>query len=182
MSTHCPPLKTIEMTTDEQLIPFISNKLNEVFASWIQSNYTDLFTNYQAIFNAYNQLKSDYEKLKEDNKLKQDQIEQLTRQIQSTVPRSPSPQIPQNTEHSNEETNKLKYKIKSLETELISTQTKLKDNLAASTQQITKYQHQMQELQLKSDLNAQSIENQTILKEMNHQQTQQRYDELTKYH
>ena len=40
----------------EQLIPFLSTKLNNFISSWIESNYCELYTNYKTIYDAYNQL------------------------------------------------------------------------------------------------------------------------------
>ena len=40
----------------EQLIPFLSTKLNNLISLWMQSNYTELCTNYKTIYNAYNEL------------------------------------------------------------------------------------------------------------------------------
>ena len=45
-----------EACLDEKLIPFLSTKLSDCIAAWIQSNYIDLLTNYKSIYDAYNEL------------------------------------------------------------------------------------------------------------------------------
>ena len=45
-----------DIDPDAELVPFLSTKLTECIATWMQANYIALVTNYKAIFEAYTEL------------------------------------------------------------------------------------------------------------------------------
>mmetsp|Transcript_66559 Transcript_66559/g.105778 ORF Transcript_66559/g.105778 Transcript_66559/m.105778 type:complete len:326 (+) Transcript_66559:27-1004(+) len=63
---------------NDDLVSYLSTKLNDYYIEWIQSNYLDLFSNYQAIYSAYHQLK-------QENQQQRDQINTLKLRIMATT-------------------------------------------------------------------------------------------------
>eukprot|EP01084_Bolivina_argentea_P287384 493130_1 len=174
-----------EIDPDIELTSFLSTKVTDCFTSWMQSNYFNLFTNYKTIFNAYNELQIEYNKIKHDNNLKANQIENLQTQIKSVTSISPL----DNTENMNnrylKENNKLQYKIKILENEIIETENKLKENKEINNKyqnEIRYLQEENKHLKFKSDFNNKCTQNEISLKEMNCKQTKQKYDQLITNH